>query len=565
MDEEAVIGARHWILETAGGGAWLVAALCALQGLAAANAVAFALLMRQCIDRAVAGDADGFALALAVFACLLALQVLLSAANRAVNERARASLENRLRRRAFGAVLEREYRTVSAFHTGELMSRMTSDVAVVADGAATIVPSAVSLGVRIVGALGVLFALLPALALVFVGAGLAMALASALLRGWLKRLHRRAQEAESAVRCYVQECLESLLVVHAFGCEGKVARENDRNQEAHRRARIRKGNASNGCSSGLSLAMQLGYLLGFAWCCFGILHGTVTYGTMMAVIQLVGQIQSPFASLGGTFSRYSAMLASAERLMELENGGARAGDDGRVDACGPGTVRERANAGRFEAFGLDGASFSFDGDRRVLNRCSLEVRAGEFVGMTGCSGGGKSTVARLLLGAYEPGEGSVYVRLRDGSTVACSEVAGMFAYVPQGNCLMSGTVREVVGFAERGPSVDEERMRRACEAACAGFVELLPDGYDTVLGERGSGLSEGQMQRLAVARAVYSDAPVLLLDEATSALDAATERRMLANLRALPGRTALVVTHREETLRACTRAVELREGACEPA
>ncbi len=564
MDEEAVIGARHWILETAGGGAWLVAALCALQGLAAANAVAFALLMRQCIDRAVAGDADGFALALAVFACLLALQVLLSAANRAVNERARASLENRLRRRAFGAALEREYRTASAFHTGELMSRMTSDVAVVADGAATIVPSAVSLGVRIVGALGVLFALLPALALVFVGAGLAMALASALLRGWLKRLHRRAQEAESAVRCYVQECLESLLVVHAFGCEGKVARENDRNQEAHRRARIRKGNASNGCSSGLSLVMQLGYLLGFAWCCFGILHGTVTYGTMMAVIQLVGQIQSPFASLGGTFSRYSAMLASAERLMELENGGARARELRMRPRAGA-DERERANAGRFEAFGLDGASFSFDGDRRVLNRCSLEVRAGEFVGMTGCSGGGKSTVARLLLGAYAPDEGSAYVRLGDGSTVACSEVAGMFAYVPQGNCLMSGTVREVVGFAERGPSVDEERMRRACEAACAGFVELLPDGYDTVLGERGSGLSEGQMQRLAVARAVYSDAPVLLLDEATSALDAATERRMLANLRALPGRTALVVTHRKETLRACTRAVELREGACEPA
>ena len=215
---------------------------------------------------------------MAAFACLLVLQVLLSAANRAVSERARASLENRLRRRAFGAVLEREYRTASAFHTGELMSRMTSDVAVVADGAATIVPSAVSLGVRIVGALGVLFALLPALALVFVGAGLAMALASALLRGWLKRLHRRAQEAESAVRCYVQECLESLLVVHAFGCEGKVARENDRNQEAHRRARIQKGNASNGCSSGLSLAMQLGYLLGFAWCCFGI-PGTVTCGT----------------------------------------------------------------------------------------------------------------------------------------------------------------------------------------------------------------------------------------------------------------------------------------------
>lgn len=552
--EAARMSVRGWIVRAAGRTAWLVAALCALQSAIAVNGIAFALLMRQAVDAAVTGLPEAFQGAAAAFAGLVLLQVVLRAANRFVLEQARALLDNRLRRRAFAGALEQEYRVASSFHTGALMSRMTSDVAVVTEGATSFVPNLVSMGIRVVGALAAMYVLVPTLALVFLAAGCAAALLSVLLRGWLKRLHRGMQEAESDVRCFLQECLESLLVVRAFGCERKVERASERAMDEHARARMRKANASNLCNTGLTLAMQAGYVLGFAWCGWGILQGTVSYGTLMAVVQLVGQIQSPFASLGGTFSRYSSMLASAERLMELDGaggGGRRGASLADADA--------RGLYARMEVLRFDDVTFGYGRDL-VLEGFSLVVPKGSFVAVTGPSGQGKSTLVKLLLGAYPPDAGEVRLEDRGGSLSAADAPAGLFAYVPQGNHLMSGAIREVVGFAERGDAIDDEAVRAACRVACADeFVSGLPDGYGTVLGERGAGLSEGQMQRLAVARAVYSGAPVLLLDEATSAIDAAAERRMLENLRALPGRTAIVVTHRAETLALCDDVVEMEE------
>lgn len=248
------------------------------------------------------------------------------------------------------------------------------------------------------------------------------------------------------------------------------------------------------------------------------------------------------------------MLASAERLMELDGaggGGRRGASLADADA--------RGLYARMEVLRFDDVTFGYGRDL-VLEGFSLVVPKGSFVAVTGPSGQGKSTLVKLLLGAYPPDAGEVRLEVRGGSLSAADAPAGLFAYVPQGNHLMSGAIREVVGFAERGDAIDDEAVRAACRVACADeFVSGLPDGYGTVLGERGAGLSEGQMQRLAVARAVYSGAPVLLLDEATSAIDAATERRMLENLRALPGRTAIVVTHRAETLALCDDVVEMGE------
>ena len=246
------------------------------------------------------------------------------------------------------------------------------------------------------------------------------------------------------------------------------------------------------------------------------------------------------------------MLASAERLMELDgDGGGR--EESRVDT----DAQELYEC--MEALRFDDVTFGYGRDL-VLEGFSLAVPKGSFVAVTGPSGRGKSTLVKLLLGACSPAAGEVRLEGPDGSVPAADVPAGFFAYVPQGNLLMSGTVREVVGFAAPDGEVDDAEVERACRVACAdGFVRELPDGYGTVLGERGAGLSEGQMQRLAVARAVYSGAPVLLLDEATSALDAATERRMLENLRTLPGRTAVVVTHRAEALALCDEVVEMGE------
>ena len=197
-----------------------------------------------------------------------------------------------------------------------------------------------------------------------------------------------------------------------------------------------------------------------------------------------------------------------------------------------------------------------------MDGVSVEVDKGDYVAFTGHSGCGKSTVLKLLMGIYKLDSGDVYIKDKDGGIREPDpEARNLFAYVPQGNLLMSGTIRDVVCFADKSSSSDQDKIDRALKIACAdGFVSELDDGLDTLLGERGTGLSEGQMQRLAIARAVFSGRPVLLLDEATSALDSNTEREVLLNLRNMPDKTVIIVTHRPAALEICDRVIKFAEG-----
>lgn len=553
---------QRWIVHVGGPGIWLVAGLAALRAVAAAIAVSFALVMRACIDQAVAGSSQGFAAAVCAFGVLLATQVGVLCACRALSEVAQATLENRFRQQVLAAVLEGDFGSAAQRHTGDVSARMTSDARVVAEGATGALPEAVSSMVRLLGSLAVMGMLAPLLAAVLAVVGCLVGVLSLALRSRQKKLHRRVQEAESSVRCYVQECLESLLMVRSFGCERKVLDQSRQVMGEHRRARMRKMAFSNTCSTGLSAAMQGGYLLCFTWCGWGLLHGSVSYGTMMAIVQLTGQVQAPFAGMGSLFSRYASMLASAERLMELDRDGGRSVRAGEEPRLGCDSVMVPTSS--LESFGLDGVSFRYDrnGTCEALRACSFDVRAGEVAALVGRSGAGKSTAMRLLLGAYRPDEGSAYICAAGRRIPASLVRPGLFAYVPQGNCLLSGTVREVVAFAGKDDVPDDARVRDALHAACADeFVDGLPGGLDARLGERGAALSEGQRQRLAVARAVYSGAPVLLLDEATSALDAACEERMIRRLRDLPNRTVLMATHRGKAVALCDRAVQVGDRA----
>ncbi|MDE6032066.1 MAG: ABC transporter ATP-binding protein/permease, partial [Oscillospiraceae bacterium] len=400
--------------------------------------------------------------------------------------------------------------------------------------------------VRIVFAAGVLLTLDWRFGLVFMGAGLFVFASTRFFRPKMKKLHTRVQEREGIVRSFLQETVENLLAVRVFSAERKMLAQNDENQLNMYKSRMRRSVFGISANAGLGLAFGAGYVFALMWGAAGIYEGTMSYGTLTAVLQLVNQIQSPFAGLSSLFPKYFSMCASGERIIALE----------ALPEEKP--AEKLLSAEEFKKVVLDNVSFSY-GENHVLKDVGIEIEKGDFVSLTGISGGGKSTLFLLLLGAYRPEKGSVSFRSDGGSFAAGRETRPLFAYVPQGNLLFSGTIRENISFLNDG--AEESEIYKAAETACAReFIEALPDGMDTRVGENGFGLSEGQAQRIAVARAVLGGAPILLLDEATSALDEQTEARLLKNISKLDGKTVVIVTHRPAALNICTKHLLLKDG-----
>ena len=509
--------------------------------------------MRQVIDCAAAGQQKMFWQSIMVMIDLIVLQIVVRYVERYINDDTIASIENKLRLNAFQKMLRTDYGKMKEYHTGELMNLITSDTYVVTDGAVSLLPTLVAMGVRVLGVLLVLWSIEPKVALLFLAGGILVAVMSTIPRKWQKRAHKRVQEADGHVKSFLQESLESLLVIRAFACENKIEDSGMSRMKVHRRARRRRSHLHNFLGTGMMLVFQAGYVFGLAWCGMGILQKTITYGTLAAVIQVIGQIQTPFANIGITVSKYTSMIASAERLMELEKH-----KQFEMNRTGELTREDAYEA--LKAISFEHVTFSYERDQEVLRDETFMVEKGEFLAITGSSGIGKSTIMKLLLSVYRPTEGKVLAHLEDGAIELSELPEGMFAYVPQGNYLMSGPIWQVVGFAEKSNEIDRKRVEEACKVACAHeFISELTMGYDTVLGEHGAGLSEGQMQRLAIARAIYSECPILLLDEATSALDSETERKMISSLKQMKGYTVLLITHRKEAWELCDRVLERKE------
>ena len=565
--------AVKWLYAVPGGKRLYIVLLAAAQAIHGASGVLYALLLRNIVDAASAKNGPAFWQGMALIVLLVAGQLGLRTLIRFLTELSKATLENRFKARLLDVLLKKEYMRISALHSAEWMNRLTNDTVVVANGYVDILPGLVGMVVKLISALVMIVVMEPRFAAVMIPCGLLLVFFTWLFRKTLKRLHRNIQEADGRVRIFLQERIGSLLMIHSFGAEQQSMAEAEEKLKEHKAARMRRNWFSNLCNVGFGAAMNGMYLLGVGWCGYGILTGTITFGTLTAITQLISQIQAPFANISGYLPRYYAMLASAERLMEAEHF-----PEGPQEALRLPAVAEFYEK-KLAAFGLKDASFIYypaaeradaltkESMPVVLSNLSLEIRKGEYVAFTGQSGCGKSTVLKLLMCVYAPDSGTRYYKDQDGSRGELSSAyRRLFAYVPQGNQLMSGTIRQVVSFADPQAAADEEKLWLALKIACADdFVRELEQGLDTLLGERGTGLSEGQMQRLAIARAIFSESPVLLLDEATSALDEETEKQLLNHLRQLTDRTVITVTHRPAVLSICDRVLQFTESGVKEA
>lgn len=537
-----------WLLYVTRKEKWLVGILVLLQAVLSVTSVGFAFILRRIINVAVAGEQKKFWTSIMILVGVFLLQTLLSAVNRFVNEYTESVIENSFKQRLFSTLLNGRYASVTAVHSGEWMNRLTSDTVVVAEGATQIVPGMISMLVRLISALFAILWLEPRFFYILVPGGIIMILLTYGFRKVLKRLHKNIQEADGILRVFLQERLESLLIVRTFVKEKQTMVQAVELMQVHKSARLKRNHFSNFCNIGFSGAMKGAYLLGIVFGGYGILKGTMSYGNLMAIIQLIGLVQSPFANITGFLPRYYAMLASAERLMEAEHF-----ELDNVELIPKKKIQEFYQTD-LQAMHLKNICFTYQPPVQteeeqqmpvVLKHMDLTIKKGEYIVFTGPSGCGKSTILKLLMCLYPLDSGELILETKDRMQPLTPAWRRLFAYVPQGNQLLSGTIREIITFSDPQRANDEAGIYRALRIACAEeFVRKLDKGLDTLLGERGTGLSEGQMQRIAIARAVFSEHPILMLDEATSALDEATAVKLLENLSRMTDKTVLLVTHR---------------------
>lgn len=542
----------QWLWKVSGTKKAYVAILTLVRALNGGLGALYALFLRNIVDSAVSRSADAFRENVFLIIGLVILQIGLSAVIRWLHELARSDIENLFKQRLTDNILRKNYASVTATHTAEWVNRLTNDTSVVSSGIVEILPGLVDMFVRLIAALIMIIALDRWFAYILIPGGIVMILLTYGFRRVLKRLHKNIQESDGKLRIFLQEHIGNLMIIKSFAAEDFTSRGAAEAMNAHKTARMRRNRFSNFANIGFASGIQGMYLIGIIYCARGIMAGSVSYGTLTAIMQLIGQIQGPFVNISGYLPRFYAMTASAERLMEIE---AFADDDPVRDAE---AVRHFYRES-FAALGLRGANFTYEageGGPVVLRDLSLEIRKGETVAFTGQSGCGKSTVLKILMSMYPLDAGECYLVSENGEIPLDPSWRRLFAYVPQGNALMNGSIRDVVSFADPSAAQDSERLAFALSVACAD--EFISD-VDLLLGERGGGLSEGQMQRIAIARAVFADSPILLLDEATSALDEMTEKRLLENLRKLTDRTVIIVTHRPAALEICDRVLNFSE------
>ena len=447
-----------------------------------------------------------------------------------------------IRKMVYRRILDTSWLDISKYHTGDLMTRLTSDVSAVSDGISTTIPRIIRLIVELIVTFFTLayydlklalFALLVAPIAMFT---------SVWMGRKLKYLQVKVQQSESNYRSFMQESLANILIEKSF-CLEDYSEERLTDLRDERIYWVMKKSKTNMfASAAMGLSFQLGYVVAFVWGAVCIARKTITYGTMTIFLELVNRIQAPIIGLAQLIPRIISLFASAGRIIELQN-----------LSC----EQYTGNSIKPEGVGVTVSDISFGyNDNLVFDDASIEFKPGEFTAIVGKSGIGKTTLVRLIMAFTDNMTGNITFFNTYGDTMKASPDARNFiAYVPQGNTLFSGTIKENILMGKKD-ATDEEIVEALKSSAAYDFIKEFPKGIDTVIGEKGIGISEGQAQRIAIARDLVRKAPFLILDEATSSLDESTELRVLEGIRKWqPSPTCILITHRKSVLQYCDREV----------
>lgn len=512
--------------------------------------LASSVASKYLIDAVTGYGTDIIGRAAVIMAGMMLGSLVLQAFSSRVSARVHIRVRNQMQHTAYSRILRSTWESLEPYRSGDLLNRLNSDINTVADGAISFLPSLATTGAKFVGAFAIMLYFDPSMALItLLGTPVTLVL-SRFLMGKLRRHNLLLKELTGDVMSFQEDSFRNLTSIKAFSAAGRYEEEMHRLQNRYAEAYLSYNGFQIGTSAGLSLVSMLVTAACFGWGVYRLWAGAITYGSLTMFLQLANMLRGSFSSLISLASQAISITTSAGRVMAVE-----------ALPLENWAVPEGLPDDRELEISLSQVFFRYrDGDV-VLNPFDFSVHPGDQVAITGPSGEGKTTLLRLLLGLVDPCGGSAELVGENGTRYSIS--AGTrcaFSYVPQGNSIFAGTVAQNLRLV--CPNATREDMEQALKAACAWeFVSQFPDGLEHQLGAGGRGISEGQAQRIAIARALLRKAPILLLDEATSGLDVETEQRLMRNLRESGlARTCILVTHRPGSTEFCNRAYRISNG-----
>ena len=506
---------------------------------------------------AVTGQDSGNIALIALFIVAMGLfSIGINAITTMISARINIKVNNEIQAEVFDKILVADWISMKEFHSGDLLNRLNGDVNTVASSILSWIPSLITRSAQFFGILAIILYYDPTMAVIALGSAPVMLIVSKTLMKKMRDYNKRMRQVSSDVMSFNEESFQNIQSIKAFDLVGLFSKRLRDVQQNYKDVFLDYNKFSVYTSSFMSVVGMFVAYACFGWGVYRLWTGHITFGTMTLFVQLSGQLSSSFKSIVSLVPSAISATTSAGRIMEFF----KIKDESELEDDKAKLIQNNTQ-GKGLSVVLDDVEFSYNENKTVFKHADIVANPGEIVALVGPSGEGKTTMIRLLLGLINTKSGNASIR--DINGVSCkisSATRRFFAYVPQGNTIFSGTIAENMRMVKQDAT--DAEIVEALKAACAyDFVNRLPDGINSKVGERGSGFSEGQAQRLSIARALLRKSPILLLDEATSALDVFTERQVLRNIMNMGyARTCIVTTHRPSVLTMCDKVYKIDSG-----